>query len=210
MKTRTGFTLCLALTLVLASPPSAAAPAYQVEMIVFAWTNPDADGERWPEDPGLPQRDGLALLGAAGADGMATVTPLPPSRFRLGGVAGVMTRNARYRPLLHVSWLHPESGRVRGVFVSRPGAGDAGEGAGLLGSVRLRAGRFLHADVDMAYFPAGPVTPEAAPPVGHVRLQESRRIRLNEVHYFDHPLFGVVMQVSRADGGDEPADASTP
>ena len=30
-----------------------------------------------------------------------------------------------------------------------------------------------------------------------VRLTESRRIKLNELHFFDHPLFGVILQVSR-------------
>ena len=34
-------------------------------------------------------------------------------------------------------------------------------------------------------------------PVDYVRLTESRRIKLNELHYFDHPLFGVILQVSR-------------
>jgi hypothetical protein len=34
-------------------------------------------------------------------------------------------------------------------------------------------------------------------PVEYVRLVESRRIRLNELHYFDHPLFGAIIQVSR-------------
>lgn len=31
----------------------------------------------------------------------------------------------------------------------------------------------------------------------YVRLTESRRIRLKELHYFDHPLFGVIVQVTR-------------
>ena len=30
----------------------------------------------------------------------------------------------------------------------------------------------------------------------YARLTESRRVRLNEIHYFDHPLFGLIVQVS--------------
>jgi hypothetical protein len=28
------------------------------------------------------------------------------------------------------------------------------------------------------------------------RLQQSRRMRSNEVHYLDHPLFGIIVQVT--------------
>ena len=28
-------------------------------------------------------------------------------------------------------------------------------------------------------------------------MRESRKIKLNELNYFDHPLFGVILQVSR-------------
>ncbi|MCG8324602.1 MAG: peptidoglycan binding protein CsiV [Thiotrichales bacterium] len=31
----------------------------------------------------------------------------------------------------------------------------------------------------------------------YARIRESRKIKLNEVHYFDHPLFGALIQVSR-------------
>ena len=85
------------------------------------------------------------------------------------------------------------------------------------GFVRLRSGRFLHLDIDFAYFLApvggGPDATGAAPNAtdatdatpapdreearaDYARLTQSRRVRLNEIHYFDHPLFGVIVQVS--------------
>ena len=30
-----------------------------------------------------------------------------------------------------------------------------------------------------------------------IGLKESRKIKLNEIHYFDNPLYGVILQVSR-------------
>jgi hypothetical protein len=36
----------------------------------------------------------------------------------------------------------------------------------------------------------------------YVRLTESRRVRLKELHYFDHPLFGVIVQVTRLEDKD--------
>jgi hypothetical protein len=77
------------------------------------------------------------------------------------------------------------------------------------GIIRVRSSTFLHIDVDMVLFrqpthtiplaaldgSAVSVTTERAP--SYIRLQETRRIRLNDLHYFDHPLFGVIVQVSR-------------
>lgn len=83
------------------------------------------------------------------------------------------------------------------------------------GSLKIRSSLYLHVDLDMVLFRAPPmnetdtpedmlVADEAAAntvpdlePVDYVRLTESRRIRLNELHYFDHPMFGVIVQVSR-------------
>lgn len=77
------------------------------------------------------------------------------------------------------------------------------------GTVRLRSSHFLHVDVDLAFFPESGFQDIKTPIQGsenitpvlqqadYVRLTESRRIKLNELHYFDHPLFGVIIQVSR-------------
>lgn len=40
-------------------------------------------------------------------------------------------------------------------------------------------------------------------PVDYVRLTETRRLRLNELHYFDHPMFGMILQVSRYEREEE-------
>jgi hypothetical protein len=89
------------------------------------------------------------------------------------------------------------------------------------GTVRIRSSSFLHVDLDMVLFRPvfNTVTSLNLPistdlqgtlvekPPQYVRLTESRRIRLNDLQYFDHPRFGVIMQVSRyvgdsAESGD--------
>lgn len=203
MQTSTRVALCGAFWCACMLP--AAAASYQLEIIVFAYAQPDVDGEQWNPDGGLPTRQGLALLGAGGEGGGPEVTPLPATSYRLNGVMAALRRGGKYRPLLHASWLQPETGRIRGVFVSAPPVVEQ-----VMGSVRLRVTRFLHVDMDMAYFPgAAPDVADAGAVGGHVRLQESRKIKLNEVHYFDHPLFGVLLQVSRA-GGAADADSAAP
>ena len=71
------------------------------------------------------------------------------------------------------------------------------------GFVRLRSARFLHLDIDFAYFLApdeggsgAALTLGGEARADYARLTESRRVRLNEIHYFDHPLFGLIVQVS--------------
>jgi hypothetical protein len=54
------------------------------------------------------------------------------------------------------------------------------------GTVRLRTGRLLYVDTDFVLY--GEETP--------VRLTESRKVKLKELHYFDHPLYGVLLQVT--------------
>jgi len=76
------------------------------------------------------------------------------------------------------------------------------------GTVRIRSSMFLYVDIDLVYFKK----PEILVPddqievmdmlaetisADYVRLNESRRIKLNEFHYFDHPSFGVIIQVRR-------------
>lgn len=83
------------------------------------------------------------------------------------------------------------------------------------GSLKIRSSLYLHVDLDMVLFRQPPekepdlqeatLAAEEAmddavaelQPVDYVRLTESRRIKLNELHYFDHPMFGVIVQVSR-------------
>ena len=73
------------------------------------------------------------------------------------------------------------------------------------GTVRVTLSRYLHVAVDLAYRGALPV--EVTDPVTGAgmtterrqvfRLHQRRRVRLGEVHYFDHPAFGVLVRVRR-------------
>jgi hypothetical protein len=210
---------------------------YQVEIIVFENLTPDADGEVWLDNPGLPERSnsidlvtGAAEAAAVGAEtGLVPFQALGPSWFRLDGVFRTLRSTREYRPLLHVAWQQPGEGPAadRAVHLEQfrePAAGaTAAEGGSytvpeaiLDGTVQLRVGRFLHVAVDMAYFPraerpTGAAAPAAAP-ADYMRMRGRRKVLLNDLNYFDHPLFGVLVQVSRlqapepekqADGGPQ-------
>lgn len=53
----------------------------------------------------------------------------------------------------------------------------------LRGSLRIYANDLLYAHVDLE--------------LNGYQLKEKRRLKLNETHYFDHPKFGLILQVSR-------------
>lgn len=232
-------------TLLISGAATAQTPWYQVEVIVFAYTNPDSHGELWYQNPGLPDLQNSIELITGAADPIAPsgktrrdksgkarqplripYRELPSSRYRLDGVERILKLSRNYKPLLHVAWQQPgeESENARAVHleVSRPAAQAPAKGSAntiaavsedlLDGIIRLRVSRFLHVDVDMAYFPPDPsvlAPPQSvssqtedrsdriAPHADYVRMIQTRKIKLNELDYFDHPLFGVLLQVSR-------------
>ena len=70
------------------------------------------------------------------------------------------------------------------------------------GTVAFSVARFLHLRVNLWRFVSTPQSydpslTEFQTPVFFYEIQESRRIALGEVHYFDHPKFGVLVQIRR-------------
>lgn len=195
--------LCLALP--------AAAEDYAVELLVFSRLAADDGEERWPLPASLPATERALSLGEGGMQ--------PSSGGRaLQAIADSLRRSNGYRPLLHWRWVQPgwDRNQARLLHVQVP-AGSAlpltqpsalasnsemqrlrdltdpsavtGAGLPLLdGTVSLTRARFLHLAADLIY-----VDPATGIPV---QLRESRRMRSNELHYLDHPRFGVLVQVS--------------
>ena len=93
------------------------------------------------------------------------------------------------------------------------------------GTVRIRSGSLLYVDLDIVLFrpSMNNMTPLILPgqaalsdvvieePAQYMRLTESRRLRLDELQYFDHPRLGVILEVTRYEPEPlvEPAPATT-
>ena len=149
---------------------------------------------------------------------------LPSDRYRMGGIYQVIKSSREYRPVLHVSWQQPGSAKARPVHLEKlektdPGSMVPGDGEPdflippkfeLDGTVRIRSSHFLHVDLDLIYFIGsqsntgmvtnGDMDSKAVfvkQKAEYVRMKETRKIKLNELHYFDHPMFGVILQVTR-------------
>lgn len=125
-------------------------------------------------------------------------------------------RNSRnYELLAHMAWIQP--GYARDDAIAFPLAELAGPASGLHGDLTLHLSRYLHMQFDLAIADA-PTTPgekntaplealvgfpgswgnsdtgELAP---EYRITEKRRMRSGELHYIDHPRFGVLARISK-------------
>lgn len=184
--------LMLALMVSAAGTQPAAAsetPArYDVEIIVFRNLSGQSDGEQWP------------LAGMASPDSTGHFRPevaptdLPGSAYRMQAIADSLNRSGTYRVLAHRAWRQTARDRAQADPLPVSAAGDA-----LEGTIMLVRERFLHLAVDLVL-------------QSTYVLDEKRRVRSGELHYFDHPMFGVIAQVNpyAAPVPDSPVDAPVP
>jgi hypothetical protein len=126
---------------------------------------------------------------------------LRPEELQLTPQYRVLERLQAYHPLVHGGWVQlglPEQDAVPidlGVLgVTNP-----------MGSVLLYVSRFLHVTVDVSY--QDPLAPEPVTVAGpgglaevplkpRYRLTAERSARSGELHYFDHPAFGVLLKIT--------------
>lgn len=191
----------------IASQAAATSPAnYTVELVVFRNLMPDLEGkEIWSPDrvdsmiPGLDQAKNVADSNDATTD--------------IGKAVAAMETNDKYQVLTHKRWVQTADARSSSpvMRITDP-AGD------LDGTVVFYMSRFLHVDVDLLLkdesdqkvdMTAG--VANAKPVAGFAmsssdattnnqqlvyRIDESRRIRSNQMNYFDHPKFGVLLIIT--------------
>lgn len=195
--------------------PALAIDWYTVEVLVFAELDDSGlDEETWSGDPGLPDLNGALEPGAGGSK----FQWLADSNLKLSAVARQLDRSGRYRTLMLSGWRQPGYGPRRALPVhvrSDPsmaliapaqvtGTGFVSVGndrAGIEGIVRVHRSRFLHVLVDLLYSrPAGgslnAVADAVASTPSLIRMTQTRRMRSNEMHYYDHPLFGVLVKIT--------------
>jgi hypothetical protein len=113
---------------------------------------------------------------------------------------------------MHVGWVQPGLAEADAVPIDLGTLGVFNP----RGTVRVHLSRFLHITLDLTYQGAGSATPRVAAGDGldeivlapQYRLKTTRSARSNELHYFDHPAFGVLVRVTPVpapDGGRRPA-----
>jgi len=92
------------------------------------------------------------------------------------GAAEAIEKSSNYRLLHHYSWGQES------LPYSRSAAYQLVDER-LNGWIKVYATQLLFANIDVDF--------------NGYRMNEKRRLKLNEKHFFDHPKFGILMQVSR-------------
>jgi hypothetical protein len=148
----------------------------------------------------------------AAAEQALRIRPLAPSALKLGAEYRRLQALSAYEPLLHAGWVQP------GLPEDEAQPFDLGV-LGVVnpsGTVRVHLSRFLHITLDLTFQGSSlEGVPVANDGLGEVtlapryRLKATRSARSGELHYFDHPAFGVLVRVTPvpAPGESPGADA---
>jgi hypothetical protein len=174
-------------------------------------------------EPVPPAADSLELIERTGVGGSAAADRAValPGNFRLLASDELLLTAVRrqmasigarpYTILAHTGWVQSGVDSERSVPLDLNLLGITNPG----GTIRLYLGRFLHVAVDLRYrtgsgsFWNWPAGNELGPLVyadSYELATERNAIRREELHYIDHPMFGVLIQILAA---PEPATASS-
>lgn len=171
--------------------PYAASPSgnvYEIEVIVFENRLADLEGsELWARDQGKSANTDMDEAIAAGEK--------PSADSSLSAAAAALEGSGRHRVLAHLRWQQNAEAKS----MSKPVKIGNAEG-GLDGALRLYLSRFLLVDVNLALreTSSGGILGGAEKNIPVYRLNEHRRVKLAETHYFDHPKFGALVRVTQA------------
>ena len=190
---------------------------YKIEVIVFANLDESTiDDEEWPLITEIPQRKSVALKPPS-AEQAVPYGLIPRSELNLVSDKQHLSRSGKYKILYHSGWVQPvpETQKPLPVRITAGEIMDNGMYE-LDGYVAVGRGRYLHFRPDL-YFSRKVQNTQAMPEVSPtdasastaspalqfpdvpeiltVNLNQARRMRSEELHYIDHPLFGVIVEI---------------
>jgi hypothetical protein len=172
--------------------------SYDVELIVFRHLSTTGTEEQWPLESTLGEQVEIPEEDASPFESPQPAQPpvvdrfpaLSPSKFKLTAMYDSLRRSRNYQPLAHFGWTQPGFSRNSAPFF--PVDAFVPSSTGVTGRIALSRGRYLHLTLDLEY--TAPAN--ATDPAQRYVLRQSRRMRSNERHYIDHPMFGVIAVVT--------------
>jgi len=175
---------------------------YSVEYIIFKInTAHEQTKEPWGKEPfSLPE----TVISLNTVKPSNRIKPLTANQLQLHGAYNRLNRLASYSPIKHGGWLQAlnEKDTLRPIHVLKNSVDNE-----LNGIITFRRGRFLHIDLDLqlseqikSILLQNPVSNHVEQtPTTLYRLKQTRRIKTGDLHYFDHPKFGVIVKVEKID-----------
>ncbi|MET0657677.1 MAG: CsiV family protein [Steroidobacteraceae bacterium] len=166
------------------STAQAPVPAtYDVELVIFRNLG-GSTPEQWSmNDPVTESGDDAEAPDPSAAE--APFPKLPAERLKLNPIYDQLKRSRGYQPLAHLGWTQPATDRASTHYVS---LNALGLDNGVSGRAALARGRYLHLTLDLALQIPGDGT--------RYVLKQTRRMRSTEMHYIDHPRFGIVALIT--------------
>jgi hypothetical protein len=216
-----------ALLALLLLPPSVhAARWYDVEVIIFADTSDSGlQEEQWALDPGMPDVSNSVSRNenAERLPGQMMEYETLPFNL-LAGSLRKLQRSSRYRVIYARAWRLPDlpshrapAVRIRagkrytpdgGIAPFTPTISNTVDNTETIddslyeidGRIKVSVSKFLDVDADLIYRRYVTLPDATGTPVNELRqfrLDEFRRMRSNTIDYLDHPMFGVVIGISK-------------
>ena len=178
----------------LAIPPLSQAETrpYALEVLIFARPEPvQSITEVFPESES-PAPQSFDLLLALNS-GFRNLTPLPNSSRILKTSALRIQTQMNGQILFHKRWIHPlTANQSDNPWFQISGAGL--NGFKLNGFLRWSIDRFIEVDADLRMTREGIRQTSEGEPVDEVyALREFRKMSSKDIHYLDHPAFGVII-----------------
>jgi hypothetical protein len=171
---------------------------FDIELLIYQNLSASDGGEVWPVDYSGWFEEEIPELNAAQSGNTRHAPTLAPAwldgnNLKLKAEQQAMKRSANYRPLRHLAWRQTVVDRDHAKDIEIP-ATSGDNTAKIEGTVRVAVERYLHLYLDLKL-----VDPSLALNTGFTdydlpefRLTQHRRMRSKELHYFDHPKFGVI------------------
>lgn len=182
-------------------------PNYTLEVIVFetfalkSWTE-----EYWPEElEPLDYENTLYLSDILANSKAKTPENYQAQPIELKRIAEKLSPKKGYKILFHKAWsqdTRSDSEMPTLMIESAKGSSQ------LAGTIKLYKSRYAHVDFDLRldrripdrvrseFMTQQRFSAEEIQPDNWVfQLKESRKIRPNQLHYIDHPLFGILVQL---------------
>ncbi len=188
--------------------------------------NTSINSEVWPLSPEMPATEGTINLFRpddivySGIPDKVSSIPLNLSLLgtqdhKMSETIKRLMESESYNPLLHIAWRQnvssPDDAQAIHITTDKPDFttlndetienGETIEpeqpNAIVDGTITVSLKRYLHLKTDLAYINTNGsdfFSDEEAPVV--FRMTESRRMRSKEIHYFDHPKFGMLALIT--------------
>lgn len=115
---------------------------------------------------------------------------LPDEELALHDLVRRLENSGEFEVLEQLAWQQPvpERGNPQPIYVNLSN----GE---LQGHLAVTLGRYLHTQATLWLEPT-PTAP-TSDPAAYAQLDQSQRMRSGELHYFDHPLFGLLVRIDK-------------